>query len=104
MTAFAADNDVLFADPHLALDALWLTQGQGAGQAVRVMRRAPDIETPFGGTRYVSDGAVFEVRVAEVPNPSRGDLIEVEGETFAVQGAPRRDELRLNWTVEAKLQ
>ncbi len=104
MSAFAADNDVLFADPHLALDALWFSQGQAVGQPVRVMRRAPDLETAFGETRIVSDGVVFEVRVAEVPNPVRGDRLEVDGETFVVRGAPRRDELRLNWTVEASRQ
>jgi hypothetical protein len=104
MTAFAADNDVLFADPHLAMDALWFAQGQSEGHPVRVMRRTPDFETGFGETRIVSGAGLFEVRVSEVPNPARGDRIEVGGETFIVTGAPKRDELGLNWAIEARPQ
>ena len=104
MTAFAGAVDALFADPHLGLDALWFLNGQGAGLQVRVMRQLPDLETPYGQTRILSDVGVFAVRVAEVPDPGRGDRIEVDGETFLVQGAPKRDRLRLYWTVEADPQ
>ena len=42
MTAFAAATDVLFADPHLARDAVYRSVGAVDGISVRVMLRRPD--------------------------------------------------------------
>lgn len=102
MTAFAAANDAIFADPNHASDALWFPKGQGAGLPVRVIRGAPDVETGFAQSRVITDGVTISVRVSEVVKAARGDRIEIDGETFAVTAEPRRDQLRLNWTVEAK--
>ncbi|MEO5338840.1 MAG: hypothetical protein H7841_18455, partial [Magnetospirillum sp. WYHS-4] len=64
--------------------------------------RRPDLEAEFGDTAIVSATAVFELRVAEVPAPVAGDAIVLEGETYIVQGEPRRDAGRLIWTIDTR--
>lgn len=102
MTAFAAAVDALFADPHLARDALWRPGGAGDGVPVRVIARRPDRLVDFAGTRIVSATALFDLRVAEAPGIAEGDALEVDGEVFVVQGVPQRDAERLVWTVDAR--
>ena len=103
MSAFASAVDVLFADPHQATDALWTPKGQGAGVTVRVVRRAPTIETGWAGTQVLTDGNIFGVRVSEVPVARKGDVVEVDGESFKVHAEPKLDRLRLFWTAETTL-
>lgn len=100
MTAFAAAMDALFADPHLARDAVWRPGGAGDGVSVRVIARRPDRLVDFAGARIVSATALFDLRVAEAPGVAEGDTLEVNGEVFMVQGVPQRDAERLVWTVE----
>jgi hypothetical protein len=96
MDAFVAALDDLFADPSLAVTVLY------QGRPVRALARRPDMEAEFGDTVIVSATAVFEVRVAEVPAPATGDILEMDGETYVVQGEPRRDAGRLVWTIDTR--
>lgn len=102
MSAFAAAIDVLFADPNLAVPALWHTGGAGPGQPVQIIRQSPDRITGFGESRFVSGSAVFQIRMSEAPTLASGDLIEIAGEAFTVIGEPLRDGERLVWTAEAR--
>ena len=102
MTAFAAATAALFADPHLARDALWRVGGAGDGVPVRVIARRPDRVVDFAGARIVSATALFDIRVAEAPGLAEGDTIEIDGEVFVVQGVPQRDAELLVWTVETR--
>ncbi|MBP1806465.1 head-tail joining protein [Rubellimicrobium aerolatum] len=104
MTAVARAIDRVFADPNMALDALWFTGGAGAGQAVRVIRRAPDAEVAFGQARILTDAARFDLRVADLARPAEGDRIVIGSEAYLVLGEPRRDRLGLVWTVETEPQ
>jgi hypothetical protein len=56
----------------------------------------------FGDARLWSETTRIDVRVAEVPNPSPGDRIEVGGDAFLIQGEPVRDRERLVWTVDLR--
>lgn len=50
MTAFADALDALFADAHLARDAVYTAEG-GAPSLVRTILRRPDDVTGFGEAR-----------------------------------------------------
>ena len=99
MTVFASAIDALFADLNLGWDAVYLPEG-GSGVAVRVFRRQPDVALEFGDTRLSTTTAIFDVRISEVAAPNAGDRLVVDGETFVIQGTPRRDDGRLIWTIE----
>jgi hypothetical protein len=102
MTVFAAAIDALFADPNLAGDAVYRAGGADPGVAVRVIVRRPDRIGDFGETRIASGTVTFDVRTAEIAEPSEGDTLDVDGVTYVIQGTPVRDAERLIWTVEAR--
>jgi hypothetical protein len=66
------------------------------------MLRRPDRVLDFGDTRLHAPTALFEVRVTDVAAPRPGDTIEVDGETFMLQGEPVRDGARLVWTLDTR--
>jgi len=102
MNAFAAAIDDLFANPDIAQTVLYRPGGMGDGIPVRAVARRPDREVAFGDIALHTSTALFEVRVAEVPNPTEGDSITLDGETFVVQGEPERDAERLIWSLDTR--
>ncbi|PQO22051.1 hypothetical protein C2I36_14995 [Rhodobacteraceae bacterium WD3A24] len=104
MTAFSAAIDAIFADPNMAVDAIWKAGGSGSGVSLRAVRRSPDQIATFGESRFVSDTTTLDIRVSEAPTLTEGDTLEVGSETFQVIGEPMQDSDRLVWTVEARPQ
>ena len=104
MTAIVAAVDVLFADPNLALPAVWHPGGAGPGQPVQVIRQRPDRIAGFGESRFVTDTVVLQLRMSDAPGLAQGDLIEIAGEAFEILGEPLRDGERLIWSAEARVQ
>ena len=102
MNAFASAIDRIFADPNMAVAALWFEGGTGPGVAVRVIRKSPDEITPFGAGRIMSDTTLLEARVADMPTPAPGDLIRIGPEDFLLQGEPKLDRERLIWTLNMR--
>jgi hypothetical protein len=102
MSIFAEAIDDLFADPNLARDAVWRAGGTGAPVTVRIVLRQPDRIGGFGETRLLAATTVIEVRTVEAPELAEGDVFEIDGEAFVVQGEPVRDSERLVWTVELR--
>ena len=102
MNAFATAMTVIFADRNMAVDALWLSGGVGPGVAVRVIRKSPDEITPFGAGRILSETTLLDARVADMPTPAPGDLINIGLESFIIQGAPKLDRERLIWTLDMR--
>ena len=102
MNAFTTAINVIFADRNMAVDATWFAGGTGPGVTIRVIRKSPDEDTPFGAGRILSETTVLEVRVAEVPSPASGDMIRIGSEDFLVQGEPKRDRERLIWTLNTR--
>ena len=102
MTAFAAATDVLFADPHLARDAVYRPAGYGDGIPVRVMLRRPDRIESFGDTRLASSTTMLDVRVSDITEPEAGDTLELDGRTAVVQGTPLLDAEALVWSVDTR--
>jgi len=102
MTAFAAAITRIFADPSMAVDAIWLPGGIPPGTTIRAIRKAPDHETTYGGARIWSETVQVDVMVAEVPVPASGDRIVIAGDTLEVQGEPMRDRERLVWTLDMR--
>jgi hypothetical protein len=100
MSVFAEAIDDLFADPNLARDAVWQPGGTGAPVTVRIVLRRPDRIGGFGETRLVAAASVVEVRTAEVATLAQGDVFDIDGDSFVVQGEPVRDGERLVWTAE----
>ena len=98
MSAFAAAVDLLFTDPNIRREAIYIADG-GAPVLVRVIPRRPDAITGFGDARLWSETTRVDLRVAEVASPRPGDRVEIDGEAFLVSGEPVRDRERLVWTV-----
>ena len=103
MNAFATAIDRIFADPNMAVAALWFAGGTGPGVAVRVIRKSPDEITPFGAARILSDTTLLEARIADLPTLAAGDLIRIGLEDFLVQGEPKLDRERLIWTLNTRI-
>jgi hypothetical protein len=98
MAAFADALEALFADAHLAEEAVYTSAG-GSPQLVRVVTRRADEVTGFGEARIWSETTRLDLLVSEVPQPRPGDRIELGGEGFLIQGEPVRDRERLIWTI-----
>jgi hypothetical protein len=100
MTAFAEAVDASFA--AFGIDATYTPAG-GDPVSVRIIAKRPDTIVGFGETQIHAETAMFEVRASEVANPRPGDQLDVDDETFLVQGEPeRRDPDRLVWTVDVR--
>jgi len=101
MSALAAAVDALFADPSLAREASYITEGD-APVAVRVILRRADAITDFGEARLWSETTRLDIRVADAANPRPGDRFDIDGDAFVVQGEPVRDSERLVWTLDLR--
>ena len=101
MSAFAAAIDGIFRDPHIARDAVYIAEG-GVPRLIRVVTRRADDVSGFGEARIWSETTRIDLRLAEVPNPSPGDRVEIDDEAFLIQGQPVRDRERLVWTVDLR--
>lgn len=101
MAAFAGLVGRLFADPNLAVDAVYEPVG-AEPVTVRIIARRADAVTEFGGGRLWSETTRIGLRVAEVAEPRPDDRIVVDGEAFVVQGEPLRDRERLVWTLDVR--
>lgn len=102
MTVFAAVLVQLFADPNIGVDAVWRPGGGGPGIPLRVVRRSPDDELQFGGSTMIAETNRVDAIIADCPDLRSGDVFEIEGEDFAVQGQPVRDRDRLLWQIELR--
>ncbi len=103
MGAIETAINALFADPNIAMDAIYRTEGTGDPQTVRIVTKRPDEVLDFGDCRVVTATTVVEVRVSELASPQAGDTLEIGGETFIIQGMPRRDSERLIWSLDLRL-
>jgi len=102
MDALKTAIDVLFDDPNIARDAIYHAQATGDRWLVRVVTRRPDEVLDFGDSRVMTSTTIAELRVSEVANPQAGDTLQIDGETFVMQGAPRRDAERLIWSLDLR--
>ena len=102
MLAFEAALARVFADPNMAVDAGWLAGGAEPALPIRLIRKAPDDVTGFGGARVWSETLRADVMISQVPEPAPGDRVTINGEMFEVQGEPIRDRERLIWTLELR--
>jgi len=102
MTVFTAAMDRIFTHAAMAAPALWISATTSEERPIRVIARAPDRITDFGGGRIVSDSMMVDVRVADLPDPRPGDLIVIGAESFTIQGEPSRDRERLIWTLDLR--
>ena len=102
MFADLAQRSVDAAFERLGETAIY-TPLNGSSLSITVIPTAADeLLGSFGGQQVKADAAVFRIRVAEVVTLSKGDQIEWNNTTFAVNGPARReDNRRLVWTVGA---
>ena len=102
MNVFAAAMDRIYANPSMAIAAVWISATTSEERPVRVIRRAPDRITEFGAARFVSDTTTVDVRLADLPDPRTGDLIVIGTDSFTIQGEPVRDRERLIWSLDLR--
>jgi hypothetical protein len=102
MTVIAEALDALFTDANIGRDAIWRAGGSGAGVNVRVVFRAPDTTSSFGGGRFVAASRFIDVRISEVSALAPGDTFEIDSTIHVVQGEPTRDDDNLIWSAEVR--
>lgn len=102
MNVFAAAMDRIYANPSMAVAALWISATTSEERPIRVIRRAPDRITEFGAARFVSDTMMVDVRASDPPDPCTGDLIVIGADSFTIQGEPLRDRERLIWSLDLR--
>jgi hypothetical protein len=84
------------------MDASYTPAG-GEPVSVRVIAKRPDTIVGFGETRIHAETTTFEVRASDILSPRPGDQLIVGGDTFVVQGEPkRRDPDRRVWTLDIR--
>ena len=66
MTAFSTAIDRIFADPNMAVDAVWKSRGVGAAVSCRLILKRPDDFRDFGGAQVVSSTVIADVRVSDI--------------------------------------
>ena len=101
ISAFASAMEILFTDPNIGRDGIYIADG-GAPLLVRVVSRQADAITDFGDARLWSETTRVDLRVAEITAPRPGDRLEMDGDAFLIQGEPVRDRERLVWTVDLR--
>lgn len=97
--AFSTAMNAIFADPNMAVEAIYTPAG-GMAQVIRVLFRAPDDIMRFGETPILTDTQVAELRGADVDAPQEGDIVQIGSEIYQLRGEPIKDSLRLIWTVD----
>lgn len=99
---FANAVDRIFAGA-LAEDATYYScLGEDPKRTVRIITRRPDDLAGIEGLTITSNSTLVDVRVSEVAAPVANDEIAIGGERFVVQGVPRRDRLRLVWSLDLR--
>ena len=102
MNVFAAAIDRIYANPSIAVAAVWISATTSEERPIRVIRRAPDRITEFGAGRFVRDTMMVDVRASDLPDPHPGDLIVIGADSFTIQGEPVRDRERLIWSLDLR--
>ena len=102
MNIFATAVDRIYANPSMAVAALWISATTSEETPIRVIRRAPDRITEFGAGRFVSDTMMVDVPVADLPGPRPNDLIVIGADSFTIQGEPVRDRERLICSLDLR--
>jgi hypothetical protein len=102
MSAFDMAIEDLFADPNIAQTATYRVGGVGDEMSVRVIARQPDRDIEFGDISIHTATTIFEIMVSAVLTPAEGDAIILNGETFVIQGEPKRDAERLIWSINTR--
>ncbi|MER2249539.1 hypothetical protein ABS772_06370 [Methylorubrum podarium] len=106
MSAFAMAIDATFEDPNHGEDAIWRSGGTGPGLPVRILRLSPEAIVGLGDQRYDLNAMLISVRLSEVPEPAKGDQVDILDEmgalfeTLQVTGLARIDVRRLVRTCE----
>ena len=102
MNVFVAAVDRIYANPSMAVAAVWISATTSQERPIRVIRRAPDRITEFGAGRFVSDTMMVDLRVSDLADPRSGDLIIIGADSFTIQGEPVLDCERLLWTLDLR--
>ena len=102
MNVFAAAMDRIYANPSMAVAALWISATTSEELTIRVISRAPDRITEFGAGRFISDTMMVDARLSDLPDPRSGDLIVIGTDSFTIQGEPTPDRERLVWSLDLR--
>lgn len=98
--------DATFEDPNHGEDAIWRAGGTEPGLPVRILRLSPEAITRLGENRFDLNAMLISVRLSEVPEPAKGDQVDILdemgliAETLMVTNLARIDVRRLVRTCE----
>ena len=99
---FSLVNEVVFSSSMSNLVDYDFRNGQIVAQ-ISALIGTPDTEGDLE-VRVSHDIRRFEIRVSDLPiNPARGHRIVLDLEEYEVQRQPHKDQLGLNWLIDAYL-
>ena len=84
------------------VQGVYTPQG-GTPLNVTVIKRQPDEVIDVLDTRIHTPTAYFLMKQSDVPSPKTGDVLEIDGLNYAIQGEPVQDQHHLCWQLEAPL-
>lgn len=104
MSVFDTALVTLLNDPNLGIDIVY-RPAIGAPVACRASFAQPDIELALQPTSKLRDRKrLLLVRVADVPTPAKGDMVEAPAGSAAVRvmdfKTSPEDALRITWRIE----
>lgn len=102
MTAFGKALAAMFADPNMAVTALYRRAGVGAGDTVRAARYSPSGTSTFAQEQIIAEGEQIEVAKTDAPFLADGDTFEIGADLWAVKGDPERGGLDMTWIATLK--
>lgn len=101
-TAFDYMTDALFNDPNMTHTAMWRLMGVGTPTEIKVLKRSPDEIAEWNSGSFVVGTLLLEIKIADVPDLTEADTIEIDGVPHTIRGVPQRDAEGLTWLVQVR--
>lgn len=99
MSIFDAAINTIFADPNMSVAAEYRVGGADPAISVRVVKVSPSTVTDWNRASFVQASHLFDVRVADVAEPKKGDTITIAGTVYSVREEPILDAEGLCWKL-----
>lgn len=101
MSVFDAALDTLYADPNLAVDAVYTPPGGGAPVPCRTDLSAGDRDwRAFSDSGVTLPAISAEVRVSDVMDPEEGGTLAVGGSSYRITRVTQPGTDRRLWRLE----
>ncbi len=104
MNAFSDAVDAIFNDPNMASDVIWRSASNAQERPTRIIQKRPQPDVGLRQSTFELDAILVDVRLAEIPDPAKGDRIRFEDDAeLEIIGLVDTDDMGLVQTCEAQV-